>query len=244
MDFLDFRAVSFFPSSSIGRLCDDLNNIVGQGVWCDTFQVQNKKWLWLLNDIVTTMNSDNVVWFIWSVPELCGRFPKLCEGNSFLRVVQWKVKLRRLCWKNEYSGTYKPHRRDEFQLSSSSQTIALSFEARQFPKLPSELIFAQSVLKKICLSSLAFGIVCIKKRVTYITNKVLTSWHDCVFERYTCDLELPKKLAGCTMYTRYCSMYHKKTCPFYILYCTKKSHLCFEKLSAIVNYVWKTDLQV
>jgi len=41
MDLLNFRDVSFLPSSSIGRLCEDLNNIVGQGVWYDTFQVHN-----------------------------------------------------------------------------------------------------------------------------------------------------------------------------------------------------------
>jgi len=33
--------------------------------------------------------------------------------------------------------------------------------------------YLPSLLKKICLSSVAFSIVCINKRVTYITNKVL-----------------------------------------------------------------------
>ena len=69
MDFLDFRNVSFLPISSIGRLCEDLNNIVGHGVWHDTFQVRNTKWLWLVNDIVTSMNSDKV---------LCGSFGHIC----------------------------------------------------------------------------------------------------------------------------------------------------------------------
>jgi len=81
----------------------------------------------------------------------------------------------------ELSVNYKPHRRDQFRLSCSSEIIALSFQAKQFPELPSELMFAQSLLKKICLSSLAFGIVCINKRVTYITNEELTSKHDFVF---------------------------------------------------------------
>ena len=43
MDFLNVRDVSFLPDSSIGGLCADLNNIVGQGVWYDTFQVKNTK---------------------------------------------------------------------------------------------------------------------------------------------------------------------------------------------------------
>jgi len=61
MDFLDFANVSFLPNSSIGELCEELNTIVGVGIWCDTFQVQNTKWLWLVNDIVTTLNNDNVL---------------------------------------------------------------------------------------------------------------------------------------------------------------------------------------
>jgi len=76
--------------------------------------------------------------------------------------------------------SYKPHTGDNFQLSSSSETIALSFETRQFPKLPSEHVFAESVLKKMQLSSLAYGIVSVNKRVTYITSEVITSRHDCV----------------------------------------------------------------
>ena len=60
MDFLGIRNVSYLPNSSIVRLCEDLNNAIGQGVWYDTFQVQNTKWLWFVNDIVKTVNSDKV----------------------------------------------------------------------------------------------------------------------------------------------------------------------------------------
>ena len=59
--FLDFSDVSFLPTSSIGEMCEDLNIIIGLGIWYNTFQVQNTKWLWLVNDIVTTTNSDNVL---------------------------------------------------------------------------------------------------------------------------------------------------------------------------------------
>jgi len=45
MDFLDFADVSFLHNASMGRLCEDLNNIVGHGIWYDTFQVQNTEWL-------------------------------------------------------------------------------------------------------------------------------------------------------------------------------------------------------
>ena len=98
-----------------------------------------------------------------------------------------------------------------FQLTFGGETVKIYIEARQLPELPSELIFAQSVLKEIQLSSLAYGIVCINKHVTYITNKVLTSKPYCVFERYTYYSDLPKKLAAYTLYTQYSSMYRKKT---------------------------------
>jgi len=61
-----------------------------------------------------------------------------------------------------------------FQLTFGGETVKISFEARQFPKLPSELIFAESVLKKKKLSSLAYGIVSVSKLVIYITNEVIT----------------------------------------------------------------------
>jgi len=61
MDFLDFTDVSFLPNSSIGQLCGNLNTIVEQGIWYDILQVKNKKHLWLLNDIVTIINSNNVI---------------------------------------------------------------------------------------------------------------------------------------------------------------------------------------
>jgi len=61
MDFPDYSDVTFLPNSSIGELCEDLNTIVGQGIWYDTFQVQITEWLWPVNYIVTTSNSDDVL---------------------------------------------------------------------------------------------------------------------------------------------------------------------------------------
>ena len=61
MVFVDFDDVSFLPNFSIGRLREDLNNIVEQGIWYDTFQVQNTKWLWLVNNIFTTLNNDIMI---------------------------------------------------------------------------------------------------------------------------------------------------------------------------------------
>jgi len=63
---------------------------------------------------------------------------------------------------------FKLVRTINFQLLSGCGTVEISFEARLIHvELPSELIFAQSVLKTMSLSSLAYGVVCIKKRLTY-----------------------------------------------------------------------------
>jgi len=74
MDFLDLADFSFIPSSSIGQLSENLHTIVGQGICYDTFQVQNTKWLWLLNDIVTTINSDNALYGLY------GLYPSYVAG--------------------------------------------------------------------------------------------------------------------------------------------------------------------
>jgi len=83
------------------------------------------------------------------------------------------------------------------------------------------------MLNKIRLLSLAYGIVSVRKFVNYVTNKVLTSRHDCVLERYTCDLDMPKRLANCKLYTKYRSAHPCLKFPFNILYVTKKSHRIF-----------------
>jgi hypothetical protein len=55
MDFLDSSDVSFISNLGIVQLCEDLNTIIGQGIWYDTFQILNTKWLWLVNDLVTAL---------------------------------------------------------------------------------------------------------------------------------------------------------------------------------------------
>ena len=65
MDSLDFPDVSFCANTNIGQLCEDLNSIVGLSVWYVTFQIKNSEWLWLVSDIVATINSNEI---------LCGSF--------------------------------------------------------------------------------------------------------------------------------------------------------------------------
>ena len=61
MDFLLFNDVSLLPKSGLGHLCENLNNIVGHGIWYEKYKVQNTQWLQLVSDIVTSMNSDTVL---------------------------------------------------------------------------------------------------------------------------------------------------------------------------------------
>jgi hypothetical protein len=77
-------------------------------------------------------------------------------------------------------------------VSCGGEEIAISFEERILDgNLPSELTFAHGVLKNIRLSSLTYGILSANGRLTYITNEVLTSRHECVFERSPSDLIIP-----------------------------------------------------
>ena len=207
----------------------ELNSIVGLIVCYDTFQIKNSDWLWLISDIVATINRDNI---------LCGSFGLYASYAA--GILNWveKIHLYLVCseqlnyenYIKKYTAgqecciSYKVHTGCYFKLSSGGKIIA-SFETSIIHGLlPSSLIFAQNVLNKINFSSLAYGIVSITKRVTYITNEVLTLKHDCVFEVYTCNLNLPKQPAGCMLYTQRCSAYPQKNYPFYILYCTVKSH--------------------
>ena len=65
MDCLLYKCASFTPDSSIGQLCEDMNKIVGYGIYYDTFKIQNTKWIWLVNNFITIINSNKV---------LCGSF--------------------------------------------------------------------------------------------------------------------------------------------------------------------------
>jgi len=80
------------------------------------------------------------------------------------------------------------------------------------------------------LSVLTYGIVLINKRVTCITNEVLTSKHDCLSELFAYELHLLQKLANCKLFTKSCSKHPR--CDYYpacTLYCTKQSLSVFKQ---------------
>ena len=143
------------------------------------FQLHNTKCLWLVNDFVTNMNSDNMLFSsIGLYPIYSAGIPNSLKEIHFCVLCSEKLNYTdnvEKCFVGKgFNVNYKPHGRNKLRLSFTSGTIALSFEATRFPKLPYQSVIFQSILKKICLSLLAFVVVCINKRVTYITNEVLT----------------------------------------------------------------------
>jgi len=89
------------------------------------------------------------------------------------------------------------HKENCFQLTSGKETIVISLEARiVHEKLPSELTYAYSVLSKTRMSSLAYGMVSVNNRVTYIMNEVLTSRHNRLSDLFAYNFHAPKRLAN------------------------------------------------
>jgi len=96
------------------------------------------------------------------------------------------------------------------------------------------------------LSSLAYGAVCIKKRLTYITNCMLTLRHECRFDEFALDLGRPRRLANCKLYTRFCHKHPRKKTYFApkYSYVVKVLTIGVRRISAYVNYVLKPVLNV
>ena len=126
----------------------------------------------------------------------------------------------------------------QFQVTCRKEfcdNIWLSFEEILiYGRLPPGVMFAQSALRRMRLSSLAFGVVCTKKSLTYITNDVLTSRHECKFDMFALYLDRLRRLANCKLYTRFCSRHPLiDIFPTGILFCSKRSH----------NLSWKNECQ-
>jgi hypothetical protein len=111
-------------------------------------------------------------------------------------------------------------------LASDKNEVIIEFQSRFFGgKLMSEIIFAQSVLRNIKLSSLAYGVVCINKRLTYITNETLTSRYECIIDLGAFNLNSFRRLANCKADISFCDENPPMDIfPAEVLFCTKRSH--------------------
>jgi hypothetical protein len=115
-----------------------------------------------------------------------------------------------------------------FQLKYNGEMIYISFETRIVrEKLPSDLVFAYAVLKNIRLHSLAYGILCVIRRITYLLSETLTSRHDCVSNLLAYDLSVPTRLANCKLRATCCATHPCKRFVSWTLFGTKKLHGCY-----------------
>jgi hypothetical protein len=132
-------------------------------IWHDTFNIQNAKWLWFVNDIVAVINNDE---------SLCGCFglyPNYVAGilNSVEEINFYVLCNKRVNYVDLHekiiSGkkcTFKKFPEDCFELQYGKETVLIEFvTGTMHAELPSELVFAHSVQNKIRLSSLVYGIV-------------------------------------------------------------------------------------
>jgi hypothetical protein len=246
MDFLNISHISLRPNFSIGGLCEDLINIIGHGIWYDTFKIQNKKWFWFVANILLTLNSDNA---------LCGTFglyPAYAAGilNSvdqidFYVLCNKPIKYSEIIEKS-IAGTecnFKLYAGTTYVLISGCDTVLISFHEKLIrEQSPSELVFAQNALSKLRISTLAYGIVCIKNGITGITNEVLTSKHNCIFDLYAFELDRPRHLANCKIYTEFCSKHDPIGIPTAgELFCSKPSHKPFQKNACLCRLCVKAS---
>jgi len=70
----EIRKLIFLPDSSIGQLCEDLNEIVGQGIYYNKLEIQNTKRFGFVSNMVTAMSNNKI---------LCGCFgmyPRFVTG--------------------------------------------------------------------------------------------------------------------------------------------------------------------
>jgi hypothetical protein len=94
-----------------------------------------------------------------------------------------------------------------FELTFGCGTVKIYFhESPIRGQAPPSLVFAQNALSEMHISSLAYGIVCIKDRIAYVTNEVLTSKHECIFDDWATNLDIPRQLANCRLYGTLCSI--------------------------------------
>jgi len=152
MDWLIFKLISFSPDSCIGQLCEDLNKIGGPKNFYDRFEIQNGKWLWFVSNMITTLNNKILCGcfglyssFVAGILNAAKRIHIFVLCNEELNYEDYIEKC--ICDK-ECSVSYKSDSGRLFQISYQGESIFIYFETRLLPNLPSELMFAQSVLKK------------------------------------------------------------------------------------------------
>jgi hypothetical protein len=105
MDFLDYSDVSFGSGVDVSQLYKKLVHIVGASFWYGTFKVQNTKWLWFVNDVVTVMNNAKA---------LCGAFglyPNFVAGtlSEVKEINLYVLSNNKLKYLDDIKNVFKAH---------------------------------------------------------------------------------------------------------------------------------------
>jgi hypothetical protein len=166
MNLLDgSSAITFGLRMYMKRLSDDLNELVGAGIWY-IFKIRNTTRLWLVNNIVSVMKSDKV---LCGVAGMCpgfvvGILNQVNEISFYVlcnETLKYSEYIEKCISSRKRTTPFMAFEGNYFKLSSSSgETIVITFETRYVEgKYPSALIFAYDLLNNTRLSSLAYVIV-------------------------------------------------------------------------------------
>jgi len=106
--------------------------MVGNAIWYDTFNIQNTKWLWLVNDIVAAMNRDGIKCCCFELyPSFVAGILNSVNDIHFYVVCNKKVNYVdyvKQCISNRKCTI--SHTKNYFQLSSGGETLYITFVAR------------------------------------------------------------------------------------------------------------------
>ena len=61
MDFIKFSTIPYGTGFNMGLVCTRLNELIGVGSWFDFFTLQNTMWLSVVEKILVTLNSEQVI---------------------------------------------------------------------------------------------------------------------------------------------------------------------------------------
>jgi hypothetical protein len=156
MYFLHFQSVSLCPDSGFGHLCENLNNVIGHGIWYDTYEFQNTDMLWFVSKIIETMNSDKIICGSFGIyPSYIAadlnRRPNINFYAACSEKIHFEDYIRKCMGGKECTIS---NFGDTFCIYVQERVIKVSFEQRVVSgKLLSERTFAYNILKKIGKSS-------------------------------------------------------------------------------------------
>jgi hypothetical protein len=144
INFLDFANVLFLPNSKHWRIVWGLEYYRKVNIWYDTFQFQNKKRLWLVNNIITTLNSDNVLGATF------GRYP--CYVVGILNSVK-HIHFYVLCNKHINYTEYITNllrKMYTFKVCTNNYFILIFFKEKVVISFQSAFLVKSSVRNNIC----------------------------------------------------------------------------------------------